>query len=129
MPTKYLFASDPKVYFGNGIALAYEEAPTIMSTRTFVNQLMDRVFVTKNPILTHKCTSTCGKIVQVKMGGRRKILADVIPEDLKELVHDFEDLLNVFIDEEYRYRVRSFGIHFAPCAFALEIIETVIHLC
>ena len=129
MPTKYIFATDPKLFYGNGLELAYEEAPTIMSSRTFVNQLMDRIFVTKNPILTHKCTATCGKMVQIRLGGPRKILMDMVPDDMKELVHDFEELLNILIDEEHRYRIRSFGIQFAPCAFALEIIETVIHLC
>ena len=129
MPTKYIFATDPKFFFGNGLELAYEEAPTITSSRTFVNQMMDRIFVTKNPVLTHKCSATCSKLVQIRMGGRRKILADMVPEDMLELVHDFEDLLNVFIDEDHQYKIRSFGIQFAPCAFALEIIEAVIHIC
>ena len=79
MYTKYQFESEPEIVMKTGQALPEDITPSKMTRRTFVNALMDELFVAVNPVDYHVCNNLCRTNAQVVLFKHGHLAIDLVP--------------------------------------------------
>ena len=132
MRTKYIFATEAKIFFANGLQIPSDWSPSIMATRVMISHLLDNAFLNCNSG-KHVCSTHCGGVVRMLFGKRGACngtkFRDAVSTDVIDMVDDFELLLDACLGRDQgETRMRSIGVTFIPCLKTLEIIETTIYL-
>ena len=76
--TRIIFADDPIILLGNGLALPDENTPSIMANRTFLTRIMDELFVRSNPIQSHSCNEFCEQVFGMVIGKPNALFMEAI---------------------------------------------------
>ena len=133
MRTRYVFASEAKIFFANGLKMSDDISPSNMASRILISHILDGAFLASNQNTNHMCTANCGMIVRMLIGPYGKqdapSLRNSMSSEVLDVVDDFELLLDACLGyTQGQTKIKSIGIRFLPCTKILEIIETVIYL-
>ena len=129
--TRYVHVNKPNIFLANGYKVHEWDLPSATSLSYFLNKFVATVYLSQNNPRNHRCTSLCGQPFRLSVGfPYSENLKDACPEEIHELIDDFEQLLSAFYASEARedVEIQSVVLIFFPCAKVLEIHDAAIYL-
>ena len=128
--TKYVHAYRLELFLPNGLKVKQIELPSDASIKFFVNKLVHALLIEKNPPMSHSCTNFCRQPARVILGfPNSENLKAACPEDISDMVLDFEELLEAFYaDPDEKFEVQALTMRLLPCSLVTEILEVSIYL-
>ena len=130
MQVKLSFANEPKVYMPNGLEIGRRFIPTGVAIQFLISKLVERAIGAEIGLnRSHKCTATCGRVAKMVVGGVGVSLKYRVPNDMVEMVGEFEELVNSKLDDDLEWmQVKAVGLMFTPCAKKTEVLNSAVYL-
>ena len=128
--SKFVHAYRLALFLPNGCKVKQTDLPSDASIKYFLNNLVYSLLIQKNPPANHQCSSFCRQSTRVILGfPNSENLKMACPDDISDMVEDFEELLEAFYAEpDEKLEIQALTIRLLPCSRVTELLEVSMYL-